>query len=170
METMIEITKYCSGCGRDLLVTEFSKNQSKKDGSQTQCKECKALYAREYRKTAPGQEHESRYQQDYRENNRDKCNQQKREYYATINGCLRQGFSSMNQRCNNPNRRGYKWYGGRGIENKFRSADEFIDYVTNELRVDPRGKQIHRINNDGNYAKGNIEFLTPKEHAEIHHP
>lgn len=100
----------------------------------------------------------------YRGNNRDKINQKRRgsvkKYGATINGHLRRTFNSMKRRCNNPNIHNYSRYGGRGIRNKFKSADEFVDYVINELRVDPRGLQIDRIDNNGHYEKGNIRFVT----------
>ena len=72
----------------------------------------------------------------------------------------------MNQRCNNPEAQNYKYYGGRGIKNKFTSLDEFRDYVMNELRVDPRGLDIDRIDNSGHYEKGNIRFITHKENCQ----
>lgn len=33
---------------------------------------------------------------------------------------------------------------------------------------DPRGKQCHRPDNDGDYEPGNIEFLDPDEHRRVH--
>ena len=100
----------------------------------------------------------------YGKNNRGKINTRRgrtiKKYYATINGHLRRVFNSMNQRCNNSNHVGFKYYGGRGIENKFESTDEFVGYVINELKVDPRGLHIDRIDNDGCYEKGNIRFVT----------
>lgn len=42
-------TKYCSSCERDLPVTMFSKNRSRKDGLQSKCKECrKKSWKKEY--------------------------------------------------------------------------------------------------------------------------
>lgn len=83
-----------------------------------------------------------------------------KKYYSTVNGRLRQCFSGIKQRCNNPKHLSYKNYGGRGIKCFFKSPKEFIDYVTNELQVDPRGLTIDRIDNDGHYERGNIQFVT----------
>jgi len=58
---------------------------------------------------------------------------------------------------------------GKEYDKRYRqSADDFRDYVINELKVDPRGLQIHRIDNDGHYERGNIVFVTREEHKEIH--
>ena len=84
------------------------------------------------------------------------------EYRSTINGQLRNVFAGMERRCNNPKAGNYKWYGGRGIKVCFKSTNEFVDYVVNELCVDPRGLQIDRIDNNGNYEPGNIRFVTAK--------
>ena len=72
-------------------------------------------------------------------------------------------FNHINQRCNNPAIHNYSRYGGRGITNNFKSSDEFIDYIVYDLKVDPRGLQIDRINNDGHYGEGNIRFVAAKE-------
>lgn len=92
-----------------------------------------------------------------------------REYQAkfrkTIRGHLTRVFSDIKQRCTNPDCIIYKYYGGRGIENRFNSSKEFFDYVVNVLKVDPRGLDIDRINNNGHYEKGNIRFVTHKENC-----
>lgn len=86
-----------------------------------------------------------------------------KEYDATINRHLRKVFSAMRARCSNSKVHNYNRYGGRGIKVLFKTVEEFIDYVTNVLKVDPRGLTIDRINNDGNYKRGNIRFITRAE-------
>ena len=81
----------------------------------------------------------------------------------TIVGHLRRLFESMKYRCTNPNCPIYKYYGGRGIKVCFESLDDFCNYVINILKIDPRGLTIDRIDNDGNYEKGNIRFITRAE-------
>lgn len=81
-------------------------------------------------------------------------------YYNTINGHLHHCFNAMKNRCINPKNKSYKNYGGRGIKCLFKSVDDFIDYVVNELHADPRGLTIDRIDNDGHYERGNIQFVT----------
>ena len=91
--------------------------------------------------------------------------QRMKAYTGTVNGYLRCVYGDINRRCNNPIGRN-KCY--KNINNLFKTSDEFVDYVMNELKVDPRKKQIHRINNNGHYERGNIEFLTAKEHRQKH--
>ncbi len=90
------------------------------------------------------------------------------EYYATISGYLRVIYASMKNRCTNPENVGYARYGQRGIELKFTSPEEFISYVINVLQVDPRGLDCDRIDSDGHYELGNIQFLTRADHAKKH--
>lgn len=71
----------------------------------------------------------------------------------------------MNQRCNNQNSPRYKDYGGRDIRLKF-TPNGFIDYVTNVLKIDPRGLTIDHIDNNGHYEKGNIRFVTNRENLQ----
>jgi len=95
-----------------------------------------------------------------------KCsNEVKKKHRQTINGYLHDVYTHLKYRCNNSKDKQYKDYGGRGIENKFKSPNEFINYVINELKIDPRGLQIDRIDNNGNYEKDNIRFVTAKENC-----
>ncbi|KKK97114.1 hypothetical protein LCGC14_2656000 [marine sediment metagenome] len=135
--------KICSGCKIEKSVSGFYKNCSSKDGLQGWCKEC----LKKHQQSDIGKAVSKRNKANYRNK---------------VIGYLRYTFSRMLYRCINPNYRGYKYYGGRGIKVCF-TSDEFVDYVMNVLRVDPRGLQIDRIDNNGNYEPGNIQFVTCKE-------
>jgi hypothetical protein len=86
-----------------------------------------------------------------------------KKYRKTIKGYLTLIFHKMVMRCTDPHYQGYRWYGGRGIKCKFESSKEFVDYVINELKVDPRGLDCDRIDGNGHYEKGNIQFITHRE-------
>lgn len=43
-------TKNCGGCGQDLPLSEFSSNQSHRDGLQTQCRSCHRDYVSQWRR------------------------------------------------------------------------------------------------------------------------
>ncbi len=140
--------KICSECKTTKLVGEFGKDLFNKDGLGIYCRECK-----------------KQRDEEYYLRNRKKCIQRQREYRRTINGHLVGVFHSMNRRCSTPTTHNYSRYGGRGILNKFRSSKEFISYIVDELKVDPRGLQIDRIDNDKHYEEGNIRFITAKENC-----
>ena len=108
----------------------------------------------------------------YRKNHREKLKaynlKYNRGYRKTVRGHLTLLFHKIKERCESVNHYGYYWYGGRGIACCFKSSSEFVDYVINILKVNPRGLEIHRINNDEHYEPGNVEFLTAKEHGLKH--
>ena len=43
-----ELTKVCPKCGRELPLSEYSKDKSKKDGLQFYCKSCRGEYCKSY--------------------------------------------------------------------------------------------------------------------------
>lgn len=98
----------------------------------------------------------------YYKNHRKHTNELQNKRRKTSLGYLRGIYANMNQRCNNPNCPRYNDYGGRGIKLKF-TSDEFVNYIINILRIEPRNLTIDRIDNDGHYEKGNIRFVTSKE-------
>jgi len=91
------------------------------------------------------------------------------QYGSPLLNLLRQKYIDLDNRCNNSNHPDYKWYGGRGIENKFTSRLNFFLYIINELQITTleqiNNLQIDRINNDDSYRPGNIRFITPKVNA-----
>lgn len=77
-------------------------------------------------------------------------------------------WRSMNDRCNNPNDRGYHKYGERRIKVCWRWSNKnptgfenFYEDVDNP----PEGLTLDRINNNGNYEPGNWRWATPKEQS-----
>lgn len=172
-------TKICSKCKQQLPNSMFFKQTVNKDGLARWCKACVAAYNQVYRQTAKSRAAQKKYRQGhkieaaklhrkYQQEHKTELAEYERKNRLTIKGRLHSCFSSMRQRCNNPSYKQYKDYGGRGIKNLFKTSDEFIGYVINVLQVDPRGLDIHRPDNDGNYEPGNIIFIPHNEHIRLH--
>lgn len=71
-------------------------------------------------------------------------------------------YISAKSRCTNPNYSWYWRYGGRGIEFRFKSFEEFL------VELGPRPSSQHsvdRINNDGHYEPGNARWATKSEQS-----
>lgn len=171
------LTKICTECGKELPATleYFYKCVDTKDGLQSWCKTCIKKAAKQFAHT----EGRKKIQQKYDQSKLGKCRNQKyyqqhkeafqkrgQKYYSTIKGHLIHVFHNIKQRCGDCCRKDFKNYGSRGIKCEF-TCTELLDWCIKNC-IDPRGKQIHRINNDGHYELGNIEFLTLKEHCLKH--
>ena len=76
---------------------------------------------------------------------------------------LHRRLTAAKQRCENPCAHGYSNYGGRGIKFSFKSVTEAGLYLINVYGLPERELEIDRIDNNGNYAPGNLRFVT---HAE----
>jgi hypothetical protein len=69
-------------------------------------------------------------------------------------------FYAARTRCTNPRHRTFPYYGGRGIQFKFKSFEEFYAH----LGPRPEGMSLDRYpNNDGHYEPGNVRWATRKE-------
>lgn len=68
------------------------------------------------------------------------------------------------QRCFNPRHPKYKDYGGRGITvcEKWRSFEGY--FADTGLR--PEGRTLDRIDVNGNYEPGNVQWATPKQQRQ----
>lgn len=91
------------------------------------------------------------------------------KYQSTVWGYLNKTYHNIIARCDNPEVRAYKSYGGKGIKCKFKSFEAFCNYVTKVLRIDPRGLVCHRPDSIGHYEPDNVEFLTKEKHKEFHY-
>ena len=68
-------------------------------------------------------------------------------------------YHAAKNRCNNPNDARFTDYGGRGVQFKFISFEEFM----NDIGPRPKGMTLDRKNNDGHYEVGNVRWASPKE-------
>lgn len=73
---------------------------------------------------------------------------------------LSRRYTAILQRTQNPKCEAYPEYGGRGVQAKFASHVEFVEYCLKELpHPTYRDVQIDRIDNNGHYAPGNIRIV-----------
>jgi hypothetical protein len=97
---------------------------------------------------------------EWRDEHPDKANRYSREWKRR--NPERCAYNNARNRCTNPEHRAWEWYGGRGIEFRFTSFEQFLT----ELGPRPSGMSLDRINNDGHYEPGNVRWTTDKEQAK----
>ena len=74
-------------------------------------------------------------------------------------------LTAAKQRCENPDDAGYRNYGGRGIKFAFPSVTVAGLYLLETYGLPEREMEIDRINNNADYAPGNLRFVTHADNS-----
>ena len=71
-------------------------------------------------------------------------------------------MTAAKQRCENPKDQNFKNYGARGIKFDFPSVTDACLYMVENFGIPDRSMEIDRIDDNGNYAPGNLRWTDRK--------
>jgi len=185
------LSKHCARCGKRKPISQFGKRRDRPGQYVPYCRLCASLRQQErywsnpaYRArcialaTVSTQKRrrrpsvraaEGKWARDYkRKLLRDP---QQREKHRTRNRDWFRANPEFNAwrgilaRCFNENHVAYKHYGGRGITVCRRWRDSFEDFLADIGSRPGSEYSIHRIDNDGHYKPGNVEWATKSKQS-----
>lgn len=114
------------------------------------------------------------YNRQWREENREYYNERARRdrktysFYGTERHKCSKILGYIRSRCNNPEKKEYKNYGGRGIKCLL-SIEDIIFLRKRDGADQMKYPSIHRIDNDGDYVLQNCTYLEMSDHMKINH-
>jgi hypothetical protein len=100
------------------------------------------------------------YQRRYQEQHREEIS----IYRSKSPNCYRT-WVHMRNRCLNHRNGAFPRYGARGI--KVCDRWSFFSAFLEDMGERPKGYDLHRIDNDGDYEKSNCEWVSKSEHARL---
>lgn len=80
-------------------------------------------------------------------------------------GSLYSIWTSMKQRCFNPNCPTFGYYGGRGITVCDRWTDSFENFMEDVGEPPFVGAQLDRVDNNGSYEPNNVRWVSARENT-----
>jgi hypothetical protein len=95
--------------------------------------------------------------------------QQENFIHGAVGTPTYKSWDSAKQRCFNPNDDHFEGYAARGITMCIQWRESFPVFLT-DMGERPKGRTLHRIDNDGNYEPGNCKWATAKEQCENRRP
>jgi len=145
-------TRICNQCGKEKLLSEFSKKSNGKFGVRSICKACTAINSKDYRKRTFK----------FQRNKIIKRSQLRRKTLPWV-----YILYGVRQRCDNPKATGYSSYGERGIKNFLQLKDiKFLWFRDKAFEM--KRPSIDRINPDGNYEVSNCRFKEYEQNVKEH--
>lgn len=140
------VSKECSKCHKIKSVSEFNKDNSKKDGISSVCKECKSKHAKEHYKN--NSENIKEKTKKYYINNIEQCKECRRKNYQNN----KEYYQELNKKNYTANKEYYKEYKKQYIkEKRDKQRQAALQQIKTEVESDPdkynyiTGKEIYGI-------------------------
>jgi len=146
---MDEIDKLCIICGVYKPLSDFPNATKSKDGKFSYCKPCSNQKSKDYIKNH--KKERSIYNKKYSK-------------FKSATFPERNILSGIQQRCTNPKNKRYNVYGERGIQCLI-TEEEIKQLMVRDNYWGFVKPSIDRIDNDGNYAFDNCQFLEFDENS-----